>query len=189
MKKFLEIVLVIAMAFSIAGCGNSDKIEDTTNTKMENQTIEEAVVEEQPTELNEVDKFIEAYNQIASTPITDSVEIDIRDEEGGHYRTEFRLTAFDDAIAKTGRIGDVIIDIVVCDWFDETRVYVDGITPEQAAEIVKYAAPILDPDVSSEELQDVLDYLNGTNDYHNGYFGDLCMTFNEIYGELMLRTD
>ena len=40
--------------------------------------------------------------------------------------------------------------------------------------------------MSSEEFQDVLDYLSGVNDYHNGYFGNLCMTFNEIHGELML---
>lgn len=44
----------------------------------------------------------------------------------------------------------------------------------------------MDPNVSSEEFQDVLDYLSGVNDYHNGYFGNLCMTFNEIHGELML---
>lgn len=67
--------------------------------------------------------------------------------------------------------------------------YADNITPEQAVEIVKYAAPVMDPDVPNDELQDVLDYLSGTKDYHNGYFGNLCMTYNEIYGQLMLRTN
>ena len=92
--------------------------------------------------------------------------------------------------SKTGKIGDIAIDIVNCGWqLDELRIYADRISPEQAAEIVKYASPVMDPNVSSEEFQDVLDYLSGVNDYHDGYFGNLCMTFNEIYGELMLRTD
>ncbi len=47
----------------------------------------------------------------------------------------------------------------------------------------------MNPDVPSDDIQNVLDYLSGTNDYYNGYFGSLCMTFNENRGELMLRTD
>ena len=186
MKRFLGITLVILLIFFMAGCGGSDEMKNTT---IEESIEVDPVIEEPIVEITKIDEFIELYNQSAPVSITDAIEIDIRDKDGGHYRTEFRLTAFDDAIAKTGKLGDMIIDLVYCDWFDEFRIYVDGITPEQAAEIIKYAAPIMDPDVSSEELQDVLDYLTGTNDYHNGYFGNLCMTFSETYGELMLRTD
>ena len=128
-----------------------------------------------------VDSFIEEYNATAPTPITDAVEINVTDKESGHYRTEFRLGAFKDSIAKTGKIGDTVIDVVNCGWQkDELRIYADNITSEQAVEIVKYAAPVMDPDVPSDELQDVLDYLSGTNSYHNGYFGNLCMTYNEV---------
>ena len=198
MKKVLSLVLAMAMMFSLVACGEgSDNQVLEEELKPEEQVVDEQKqptgepsVEEPVVKQSMVDVFIEGYNAVASTPITDAVEVDVTDENSGHYRTEFRLGAFEDSIAKTGKIGDIIIDIVNCGWqHDELRIYADGITPEQAVEIVKYAAPIMDPDVPSEDLQDVLDYLSGTNDYHNGYFGELCMTFNEIHGELMLRTD
>lgn len=137
-----------------------------------------------------VDAFIEEYNKSALTPITDTVEVDVTDQASGHYRTEFRLGAFENSIAKTGKIGEIIIDVVNCGWQnDDLRIYVDGISSAQAAEIVQYAAPIMDKDLSNDELENVLNYLNGNEEYHNGYFGELCMTFNDIRGELMLRTD
>ena len=197
MKKIFVLAFVIIMTFSLVACSdNSDnqvldepKQEETVVNKQE-QPVEELDVYEPMAEQSAVDAFIKGYNTVAPTPITDTIEIDVTDMESGHYRTEFRLSAFDGAIAKTGKIGDITIDIVNCGWQkDELRIYVEDITPAQAAEIVKFAAPIMDTDVPSEDLQDVLDYLTGTKDYHNGYFGGLCMTFNEIHGELMLRTD
>ncbi len=196
MKKLFTLVLAIIITLSIVACGNNldkqpleEPKEEQTAGKQE-QSTENSNVEELLVEQSKVDAFIERYNTTAPTPITDVVEVDITDKESGHYRTEFRLGSFKGSITKTGKIGDIVIDIVNCGWQkDELRIYADGITPEQAGEVVKYAAPIMDSNVSSEELQDVLDYLSGANDYHNGYFGELCMTFNEIYGQLMLRTD
>lgn len=198
MKKIFAVAFAIIMTFSLVACdGASDNQVLEEEPKQEEQVIneheqpvEEPSVEEPVVEQSLVDAFIERYNTTAPAPITDAVEIDITDKESGHYRTEFRLGAFEDSVAKTGKIGDIVIDIVNCGWQkDELRIYADNITPEQAVEIVKHAAPIMDPDVPSDDLQDVLDYLSGINDYHNGYFGNLCMTFNEIYGQLMLRTD
>ena len=198
MKKTLALLVMIIMMFSLVGCGVSSNSETTGEDsnqeapldEKQEQMSEEVTVEEPMVEQSMVDTFIEGYNSSASAPITDVVEVDVTDQASGHYRTEFRLSAFEDSIAKTGKIGDIVIDIVNCGWQkDELRIYADGITPEQAVEIVKYAAPIMDPDVASEDLQDVLDYLIGINDYHNGYFGELCLTFNKVHGQLMLRTD
>lgn len=191
MKKFFSLVLIVMMTFSIVACGSN------TENQVENQNIipqeklaEESTAEEPAADWSMVDVFIEKYNEAAPTQITDISEIDVTDQASSHYRTEFRLGAFKDSVAKTGKIGDVDIDVINCGWEkDELRIYADNITSEQAAEIVEHAAPIMDPDVSSDDLQDVVDYLLGINDYHNGYFGNLCMAFNEIRGELMLRTD
>lgn len=198
MKKIFLFVFVTIMAFSIIACGRApdsqvleeEPKQDEQVINEDEQFVEKTGVDEPVVEQSMVDVFIAEYNATAPTLITDVVEVDVTDKESGHYRTEFRLGAFKGAIAKTGKIGDIVIDIVSCGrQQDELRVYADGITPEQAVEIVKYAAPIMDPDVPNEELQNVLDFLSGINDYHNGYFGELCMTFNEIHGQLMLRTD
>ena len=46
--------------------------------------------------------------------VSSSEKVDVTDQTSGHYRTEFRLGAFKDSIAKTGKIGDIAIDIVNC---------------------------------------------------------------------------
>lgn len=193
MKKSFALAFTIIMLFTLVACAEDSDNQVLTKEPVVNeqvQSTEKPSVEKSAIEQSMVDAFIEEYNMTAPNPITDAVEVDVTDKESGHYRTEFRLGAFEDSIAKTGKLGDIVIDIVNCGWQkDELRLYADGITSEQAIEIVKYSAPIMDPDVPSEDLQNVLDYLSGTNDYHNRYLGNLCMTFNEIHGQLMLRTD
>lgn len=166
MKKIFVLVFVLIMTFSFVACSDNSanqvveeearQDEQVVNTP--EAPIEAPAVEEPEVEQSMVDVFIERYNATAPTVITDAVEVDVTDEESGHYRTEFRLGAFEGSIAKTGRIGDIVIDIVNCGWDnDELRIYADGITQEQAVEIVKYAAPIMDSEVSDADLQDVLD--------------------------------
>ena len=196
MKKTYVVFITLFLMLSFVACGISSDNQNINNEMRQEEQVDEkkekpsqkSDLEEKEVELSMVDSFIKKYNETASVPITEEVAVDVTDKESGHYRTEFRLGAFKDSIAKTGKIGEIVIDIVNCGWqHDELRIYIDGITAEQAVEIVKYASPIMDPDVPNDELQEVLDYLNGTNDYHNGYFGNLCMIFNN--GELMLRTD
>ena len=97
MKKILALAIVIIMTLSITACSSN-----TDNQVSEEPTVDEPVVEQ-----SMVDAFIEKYNEIATTPITDVVEVDITDSASGHYRTEFRLDAFKESIAKTGKIGVV----------------------------------------------------------------------------------
>ncbi len=186
MKRCYAFIFTIVLSVSLAACGgmHSSQVPDSTSSQEQSSDTANNVGKTM------VNSFIEEYNATATAPITNPVEVDVTDEESGHYRTEFRLAAFSNSYAKTGKIGDITIDIVNCGWDnDELRIYADDITPEQAVEIVKYAAPIMDPNVPGEELQDVLDYLSGAKDYHDGYFGNLCMTFNEVHGQLMLRTN
>ena len=192
-KKFFSLFTILIMMSLLIACNKNPGNQVTyEEIKQEEQVLEtqKPFNEKQENKQSMIDSFIEQYNSIAPTPITDVSEIDVTKQESGHYRTEFRLGAFENCIAKTGKIGDIIIDVVNCGWKnDELRIYADGIIAKQATEIVKYAAPIMDPNVPISELQSVLDYLDGANDYHNGYFGNLCMTFNELRGELMLRTN
>lgn len=200
MKKQILLLLAVTMAVSLVACQkaekpNTDGLPNVTESAQAEEQLEavptaEPSTEEPTAEQSRIDVFIEAFNQVAATPITEVAEIDIFDRESGHYRTEFRLSAFEGATAKSGKIGTAVLDVINCGRAkDELRIYADGLEGEQAAEIVTYAAPIMDPNLSADELQGVLDYLNGVSDYHNGYFGTLCVTFNRISGEFMLRTD
>lgn len=191
MKKFLGLVLAIVMAFSLASCGNgSTEKTIQTQEEQEKSTVEEMnqSSEESTPELSNVDAFIEQYNRSATVQITDTVEIDVTNRESGHYRTEFRLGAFSDSEARTGKIGNITMDIVCYGInHEDIRIYADGIELEQAKDIVKNASPILDDKLMDADISEVLEYLDTNKEANGYYFGDIGMTF--IRGNLMLKVE
>lgn len=205
MKKLLIIFFMTIMLINLVACTNNGNCPTAQNTEQAitsynsnqnnsekhntNTPVDEEPIADEP-EVNPsmVDAFIDGYNQTAPTPITDAVEVDVTDKESGHYRTEFRLGAFKDSIAKTGNIGDIVIDIVNYGLSkDELRIYVNGIDVEQAKEIIQYASPVMDSNVTAEEIQSVLDYLDEYGDANGKYYGSLGLVFSG--DELMITTD
>lgn len=196
MKRLLSLVLATIMIFSLVACGgDTSEKESDTETKHDNQVVEqqEQATDQPQEEVSKVDLFIEKYNEIAATPITDAVEIDVTDKESGHYRTEFRLGAFSESQAKTGNIGDIVIDIVCYGRDNEDiRVYADGIGIEQVKEIVKNASPIMDRELSDIDLQDTLSYIDENKEANGYYYGNIGMTLLGKYAEsyeLMLKAE
>lgn len=200
MKKISALALII-MIISLVGCvGSSGNQVSDEELKQEGyvadqqaQLIEDLPAEETAVEISKVDLFIEEYNKVAINPITDVAEIDVTDKESGHYRTEFRLGAFSESYAKTGKIGDIVIDIVCYGWDNEDiRIYIDGIDLEQAKEIVEIASPILDENLSDADIQEVLEYLDENKEANGYYYGDIGMIllgkYEEGY-ELMLKVE
>lgn len=170
---------------------NSDA--QSTELQNEKEDTEETKPEQPSLELDKVDLFIEEYNKAATIPITDISEIDVTDQTSEHYRTEFRLGAFEDAYAKTGLIGDIAVDIVGYGWDKEAiRIYADDISLEQAQEIIKAASPILDTTLSESDIQDVMTYLDENQEANGYYYGDIGLLllgkYKESY-ELMLKVE
>lgn len=208
MRKIFAVLLILVLACSmVACCGEPDdttaqdniteqeSLQDDKNSESQdsNEDIEQIEPETPPVELTKVDLFIEEYNKSATTPITDITEIDVTDQESGHYRTEFRLGAFADAYAKTGLIDDIVVDIVGYGWDKEDiRIYADGISLEQAKEIIKIASPILDDTLSDSDIQDVMSYLDENQEANGYYYGDIGLLllgkYKESY-ELMLKVE
>ena len=208
MRKIIPLLLILLMACSMVACSNepndakspdeviqheSDSNAQVSDPQNEKEAVEETEPEQPPVELEKVDLFIEEYNKAATTPITDISEIDVTDQTSGHYRTEFRLGAFADAYAKTGLIGDIAVDIVSYGWDKEDiRIYADGISLEQAKEIIKVSSPILDITLSESDIQDVMTYLDENQEANGYYYGDIGLLllgkYKESY-ELMLKVE
>ena len=208
MRRILAFLLILLIACSMVACSSdpnnskssSEGIQQKSNsdaqsTELQNEKedTEETKPEQPSLELDKVDLFIEEYNKAATTPITDISEIDVTDQTSEHYRTEFRLGAFEDAYAKTGLIGDIAVDIVGYGWDKEDiRIYADGISLEQAQEIIKTASPILDTTLSESDLQDVMTYLDENQEANGYYYGDIGLLllgkYKESY-ELMLKVE
>ena len=188
MKKTIITALFAMALLSNSACGSTESSESATDNN-EPTSAETTVVEE----TTKSEWFITEYNKVAPNPIADAVEIDVLDQEAGHYRTEFRLHAFSNSNAQTGKLGDTIVDVV--DYGKDNsdlRIYADGITLDQAKEIITFGSPILDEDMPPEELNDVLAYIDKYEDANGQLFGDLCVVLlgsHQNGFEFMLKLD
>lgn len=186
---------VILMAIILSSCADTDKNElpnenailtPESSISEETATTDSSSVETE--KIEKTDVFIEQYNQVAPTPITDISEVDVTDKESGHYRTEFRLSAFSDSYAKTGYIADSAIDIVSYGWLDvDIRVYVTGADLDRAKEVIKAASPVLDSDLTESDVQEVLDYLDEHKSANGYYYGKIGLLYDG--SELMLKVE
>lgn len=120
-----------------------------------------------------IEKFIELYNENAdeNKKIENAISADL---QGSDYKTEFRLSAFKDAIGFKGEIEDSEILIVNYGIFnlDSLRVY---ITPETGCDVNSLAKDIihiLDSAITDQEIDEQLGkaslYLGDTG-YITGY--------------------
>ena len=118
--------------------------------KETNVPKEESNTESSPSDA--ISAFIEQYNNIADVPITNPIEIDIHASE--YYRTEFRLNAFKNAVAKRGSIGESTIDIINYGNLanDKIRLYLSTDDEEFAIQVFKNAVGVFDPSATNEEM-------------------------------------
>ena len=133
---------------------NDNTTNDTTQstTQSTTKTTESDVVE-----LNAIQKFVNIYNQNAKEKITDLKTIDIHDEDGGHYRTEFRLSAFKNADAMTGIIGKNSVDIIICHNYlsEDIRFYLTTDSLDDAVAFSDITMQIFDNTLTKENIQTV----------------------------------
>lgn len=180
MLKYSKLLFVLVLAILLSSCGII--VMDTT------------LPSEQTDQTSKVDWFISEYNSVADKPITGISEFNVKDKENGHYRTEFRLGAFDKAEAKTGKIGNVSIDVIAYGYSikaqgysnEDLRIYVSEISSEQAKEIIAVSLPILDNNLTDAEIEEVLRKVDEKAEI-NGYYGEIGITL--ISGELMLKVE
>lgn len=117
------------------------------------------------------------------------------DKTSKHYRTEFRLGAYDNAAGKSYSYDDASVDIVESKSIlgeIDIRIYMDNATLDQVINVVKNASPILDKNLTTNELQETIEYITQHKEANGYYFGDLglVLTGNDAKGyQLMLKTD
>lgn len=115
------------------------------------------------------------------------------DKSSSHYRTEFRLGAYKDAIGKSYSFGDALVDIISRkDYLGNTitRVYMYNATIEQCTEMIKTGSPIMDASASENEIQETINYITEHKEANGYYYAELGLVLlgNDKKGyELMLK--
>ena len=157
--------------------------EKPVQTEEPNQSNDANDAEESDADYAVINSFIEQYNKIADVPITDPVKMELKDPT--FYRTEYRLTAFRNAVAKRCSIGDATIDIVNFGSLknDEIRFYLITDDEEFAIQVFKNAVSIFDPDLTEEEIEEAVDDIKIEE---RGFIKDITYYYISSYRELFV---
>ncbi len=203
MKKVNWIVIFALLLTLLVGCSDEASTENNENLPEEkveqNVKTAEAANEEEQLEqnlevsngVNEeeqaveasgdtiINDFIAAYNNVAEVQITNTSSFEPQDKESGHYRTEFRLGAWNGSVGTTAAIGNSAIDIVCYGSHGgiyenkNLRIYVTSPSVDEIFEIFKIATKVLDDTVTGEEIQEVIDDVNEYGDYNGFVIGNM----------------
>ena len=115
---------------------------------------------------------------------------EVQDSDSGHYRHEFRLLAYQDAIGKTYSYKNATVDIIAREGYSVKQKYIVRIYTycddfDLNLELFKAAAIAMDSELSEEELQEAVDYLVEHKSANGYYFSNLGMVFSSK--EMMLK--
>ncbi len=166
-----------------------------TETKQESSDITENSTPEPATQEGAIDSLVEEFNSSSDNKLVFAEDFVVSNKESGHYRTEFRLGAYKDAVGKSYNYSDKTVDIVATKSYSgriDIRVYSDGITLDQCIDLIKYASPLLDPAISDEKVIEAVDYVKERKEANGYYYGELGLLVlgNDTKGyELMIKTD
>lgn len=127
-----------------------------------------------------IDDYLSKFNQLSSHTIENLSYFDLHDRLSSHYRTEFRLYAFKDALAETGTLDNNIIDIIDYSSFSlsnscNLRIYTSISNIDIKKEFIKISCQIFDSTITENDLQKIYNNINdyrftlGKNNYIQGY--------------------
>lgn len=156
---------------------NKDAQSDNTTTEIENAAVYD--------EFQIIDTFIEKYNTIAATPMTEPVIINIRDKDSEHYRTEYRTLS--NALAKQCKIGDATIDIVSTDDFlsgSNIRIYLHTESVDFAGKVFSTIVKLVYPEITDNELSNARNQLNQES---SSSLNDIVFYYIQSYNELFMN--
>ena len=117
------------------------------------------------------EEFVSKFNSISDIQIEGIEEFDPQDILSYYYRTEYRLSAYDESLGIHGDVGNVSLDVVeygIDRLFSDRslRVYLYG-TEEEVLDIYDNVVHAIAPEISQEDIQLVKE------EYRNAYAGDL----------------
>lgn len=117
--------------------------------------------------------FVNAFNSSSSVPLLFVESFTPSDKSNKHYRVEFRLNAYKDAIGESYTWNGQMVDIISREeWLDhknKLRIYMTGSSVENCIEMVRIASPIMDKTITDNVLRETLNYLKEYR-YANGYY-------------------
>lgn len=142
-----------------------------------------------------IDSFVSSFNDVSDIDLEYVEDFVPSDRNSGHYRTEFRLNAYNEAIGKSYIYDGITIDIVChANMFKNPsiRLYGDGLSIEQISALIDKCSPLFDANITASDVQTAIDYINEHREANGYYYGDLVLLVlgNDNTGySLMIKND
>lgn len=203
--KYGIIAVAWLLFFAIGLSGNKEADAPQVDTSSQTDNVQEAqptdntTVFETTTPEISLDEYIEnilsKYNAQATEELVFVEDFTPSNKQSGHYRTEFRLTAYDDAVGKSYLLGDKVVDLVASPTiFGEInfRVYANNISLEQGIALIQGMSPLMDENLTALELQEVITEVTTEKTANGYYYGELGISLfgSDSSGyELMIKND
>lgn len=125
---------------------------------------------------NYIDSLIVDFNVHAEEQLIYVEDFTPSDKDSTHYKTEFRLTTYKDAVGKSYSMGDDVVDIVVIPTYSgdtQSRVYTYTKSLSRVEALIKGFSPLLDTDMKASDLNDAIVKIENDKEANGYYFGDL----------------
>ena len=170
---------------------NTQPAEQSSDAIIESDTtVTSESVELEETEWTALENCAKAMNSYLSDELVPVETFQAQDRDSGHYRTEFRLNAYNDAVGKSYSYNNASIDFIVREesWGEPhypIRIYTTTNDFDQNLELFKAAAKAMEPDLTDQELQEAVDYLIEHRSANGYYFSNLGLVFNA--SEMMIK--
>lgn len=144
---------------------------------------------------NYISDAVSKYNVQATEQLVFAEDFTPADKDNGHYRNEFRLTAYKDAVGKSYLLGDKGVDIIASQTIFgdiNCRVYTNNTSLDQVIALLQGFSPILDKALTAVELQETINEVSTKRTANGYYFGELGIVLlgnDEMGYKLMLKND
>jgi hypothetical protein len=168
----------------------------STEINTEDTVVSETETATQEISLNEyIENIVDKYNTQTTEELVFVEDFTPSEKESDHYRTEFRLLAFNEAIGKSYMLGDKVVDLVASPTiFGEIsfRVYTNNESLKQVIALIQGISPIIDKNLTATELQETVTEVSKKKTANGYYYGELGITLfgsDENGYELMIKND
>lgn len=148
-----------------------------------------------PSKESAIENLVNGFNIASENKLEYVDDFVVSAKDSGHYRTEFRLNAYSNAVGKSYKFGEQVVDIVSTQsvFGDvDVRIYTDGATLAQCKELVQYASKLLDTTMSDTTIADTIAYMEAKKEANGYYYGKLGLLLlgNDSKGySLMIKTN
>ena len=190
----IAIAWIAYLAISIsAGVNNSDRDANTKAEAIPSTTaVASSETESKETKSkigSETESFVNSINTKSTIKLSFKGSFEPQDKNSGHYRTEFRLAAYNDAIGNSYDYNGKTVDLIerkgVFDEKPVLRLYANDISLDECCTIVESSVNFFDPELSQKDISEIITHLKEEKSVNGYYKGNVSILYN---GDLMIKS-